>query len=81
MFHFCFSMEGIAHMGASTVKWTTHDPCLVLSGSDSKLHTNFGYCEENNVLIYKAMQFTMTNLKFQEKSTYVRRWCKWCAGR
>ena len=28
-------------MGASTVKWTTLDPCSCLSVSDPKLYTNF----------------------------------------
>ena len=36
-------------MGASTVKWTCPDPCLVLSESDSKLYTNFEFCEEKIV--------------------------------
>ena len=35
-------------MGASTVKWTTLDPYLVLSESDSILCTNFEFCEEIN---------------------------------
>ena len=54
-------------MGVSTVKWTTHDPCLVLSEGDSILCTNVEFCEENNdrhfkdILIYKAKQFMMTN--------------------
>jgi hypothetical protein len=48
MFHFFFSMEGIAHMDASMVKLTTHDPCLVLSESDSKLCTKFEICEEKS---------------------------------
>ena len=34
------------NMGASTVKWTTPNPCLVSSESDSKLYTNFEFCEE-----------------------------------
>jgi hypothetical protein len=33
-------------MGASKVKWTAPDPYLVLSGSDSKLYTNFKFCED-----------------------------------
>ena len=42
-------------MGASTVKWTTLDPCTGLSESDSKLYTNFEFCEEkiiNNLKTY-----------------------------
>ena len=35
-------------MGASMVKWIAHDPCLVLSDSDSKLYTNFEFCKERN---------------------------------
>jgi hypothetical protein len=31
--------------GASTVKWTTLDPCSGLSESDPKLHTNFDFYE------------------------------------
>ena len=37
-------------MGASTVKWTTHDPCLVLSESDSFLCTNFEFCEQKKII-------------------------------
>ena len=53
-------------MGASTVKWTTPDPCLAFRESVSKLYTNFEFCEENNhrhiknILIYKAKQSIMT---------------------
>ena len=42
-------------MGASVVKWTTHDPCLVLSESDSTLYTNFEYCEEKNLRNLKTI--------------------------
>ena len=34
--------------GASTVKWTSHDPYLVLSESDSILCADFEFCEEKN---------------------------------
>ena len=50
-------------MGGSTVKWTSHDPYLVLSESDSKLYTHFEFCEKKNhkhwknILMYKAKQF------------------------
>jgi hypothetical protein len=37
-------------MGASTVKWTTPDPCLMFSESDSKLNTNFEFCEEKKII-------------------------------
>ena len=53
-------------LGASMVKWTAPDPCLVLSESDSILCLNFEFCEEKthrhskNILIYKAKQFMMT---------------------
>jgi hypothetical protein len=33
-----------------------------------------------NTLIYKAKKVILTR-KIQEKSTYFRRWCKWCASR
>ena len=46
------------------VKWTTPDPNLVFNESDSKLYTNFEFCEEKrnhrnlrNMMIYKAKQF------------------------
>ena len=63
------------------VKYTTPLPCIGLSESDSKLYTNFEFCEGKNhkhlknTLIYKAKQFMLT-IVFQEKSTYFRRWCK-----
>ena len=62
------------YVGASTVKWTTHDPCLVLSGSDLILCTNFIFCEERNhrqfknKMIYKAKQIMMT--KKSKKNLY-----------
>jgi hypothetical protein len=36
------------NMGASTVEWTTHDPCLVLSESDSILCIIFEFCEKKS---------------------------------
>ena len=36
------------HLGASRVKWTTHDPCLVLSETELILYTNFEVCDEKN---------------------------------
>jgi hypothetical protein len=77
---------GEIYEGASTVKWATLDPYLVLSESDSILSTGFEFCEEKNhrqfkkLLIYKAKHFMMKT-KFQEMSTYFRRRCKWCASR
>ena len=35
----------LVHQGASTVKWTTLDPCSGLSESDPKLYTNFEFYE------------------------------------
>jgi hypothetical protein len=35
----------ILFMGASTVKWTTLNPCSGLSESDPKLYTNFDFHE------------------------------------
>jgi hypothetical protein len=65
-------------LGASTYEYTTPLPCVGLGESDSKLYTNFEFCEEKNkkqlknILIYKAKQFMLPNV-FQEKSTYLRR--------
>ena len=36
------------HMGASTVKWTTLDPGLVLNESYPILCTSFEFCEEKS---------------------------------
>ena len=53
-------------LGASKVKWTTHDPCLVFSECVSVLYTNFEFYEGKNhkhfksKLIYKAKHITMT---------------------
>jgi len=46
--------------------WTTPDPCLVLSESDSKLYNNFEFFDEkyykylSNIFIYKAKHLMMT---------------------
>ena len=40
-------------MGASTVKWTTLDPCSCLSESDPKLYTNFEFYE---IKIHKHLE-------------------------
>ena len=59
-------------MGASIVKWTSYDLCLVFSESDSKLYTYFEFCEEKimdiikNMLIYITKQIMMTK-KFPRK--------------
>jgi hypothetical protein len=68
-----FYLNIIFPTGASMVKWTTLDPCLVFSEIHSKLYTYFEFCEEKNhkhfknILIYKAKQIIMTK-KIQEKS-------------
>jgi hypothetical protein len=52
---------------ASTIEYTTPLACIGVSESDSKLFTNFEFCEgENythleNTLMYKAKQFMLTN--------------------
>ena len=62
----------IALVDARTKKWTTFDSLKGLSGSDSKLYTNFEIFESQseapnfeNILIYKAKElgFTKTNFK------------------
>ena len=45
-------------MGASTVMWTTPDPCLMLSESDSIFYTNFEFCEKKIIDILKIYQST-----------------------
>ena len=40
-------------LDTSTVKWTTPHPCLGLSEGDSKLYTNFDFCEEKKVMNIK----------------------------
>ncbi len=68
------------------VKWTSLDPYLECNESDSQLYTHFEFCEERNhrdlknMPSYEAREFMMTK-KFQEKLTYFRRLCKWCASR
>ena len=39
---------GDTKLGASTMKWTTPDPFLVLNECVSKLCTNFEFCEGKN---------------------------------
>ena len=53
-------------MGASTIKWTTLDPCSGLIESDPKLFINFEFYEieihkhMENIWIYKAKKFLFT---------------------
>ena len=53
-------------LGASIVKYTTPLPCNGLSDSDTKLFTNFEFCEGTNhkhlknTLIHKAKLLTLT---------------------
>ena len=54
--------------GASTVKWTTHDPCLVVSKSDSKLYTNFEFCEEKNHRNLKNMWILQSHAIYDDKN-------------
>jgi hypothetical protein len=61
------------YAGASTVKWTTFDPCLGLSESDPKLYTNFEFHEIKihrhleNIWIYKAERFMFTKNNFKQR--------------
>jgi hypothetical protein len=59
------SIWDIMYKGANTVKYTTPLPCIGLSESDSKLYTNFEFCEGKNhrhlknTLIYKTKEFML----------------------
>ena len=54
--------------GASTVKWTSLDPCLVVSESDSILYTNFKSCEKKITCILKTCWSTKpSNLIYDDK--------------
>ena len=71
-------------MAASTVYWATPFSCLVLSERDSILCTNFEFCEGKMHRPFKNIVVLQRHAicdekKFQEKSTYFRRWCKCCA--
>jgi hypothetical protein len=61
-----FPLGVYIHMGANTPKWIAIDLCLVLSGSNSKVYTNFEFGKYHrhfkNKLIYKAKQFMMTKI-------------------
>ena len=43
------------YWGASTVKWTTLDPCSGLGESDPKLYTNFEFHEKHSYTFRKHM--------------------------
>ena len=55
-------------MGASTVMWTTPDPCLMLSESDSIFYTNFEFCEKKIIDILKIYQSTKKAVWDDKKS-------------
>ena len=62
-------------MGASTVKWTTLDPCTCLSENGSKQYTNFEFCGKNIISILKHIdlqnkQFLLTK-KNLTKSLFI----------
>jgi hypothetical protein len=71
--------ETFVTWGASTVKWTTLDPCSCLSESDPKLYTNFEFHEIEihrhleNIRIYKAKRFMFT--KNHAKNNFKQRIC------
>jgi hypothetical protein len=52
--------------GCKHGKVDNYDPCLVLSESDSKLYTNFEFCEQKHhryfikILLYTTQQIVMT---------------------
>ena len=63
-------------MGASTVKWTTLDPCSSLSESDSKLYNKIYFYEIEihkhmihlkNIWTYKAKQFMFTKNNVKQR--------------
>ena len=59
-------------VGASTLKWTCPNPCLVSTENDSKVYTNFDFFGEKNhrnfynIFTYKAKKLMMTKKKLQE---------------
>ena len=72
--------EIVWHMGTSAVKHTTPLPCIGLSESDSKLYTNFKFCEgKNHENLEKHVDLQSHAIyvdnKIQEKSPYFRRSC------
>lgn len=52
-------------LGVSIVKWTILEPCKGWSGSDSKLHTNFEFNENENYLII------LRHIDFQGQALYI----------
>ena len=54
-------------MGASTVKWTTLDPCSCLTASDPKLYTNFDFFE---IEIHEAFR---EHMNLQSQAIYVHK--------
>jgi hypothetical protein len=73
MFPFCGISYFITHVGASTVKWTTLDPCSGLSESDPKIYINFEFYELEihkhleSMWIYKAKRFMFTKNNFKQR--------------
>jgi hypothetical protein len=51
--HVLDSLPHCLPLGASTVKWTTLDPCSGLSESDPKQYTNFEFYE---IKIHKHLE-------------------------
>jgi hypothetical protein len=62
--------------GASTVNWTTLDPCLVFNESVSKSYTNFGFCEEKKTQTFQEhidlqSQANYDDKKYSKKSLHI----------
>ena len=57
--------------GASTVKWTTLEPCIGLSASDSKVYTNFEYVKKKFIHLKKHIGNLCRQIVVQEKFTYL----------
>ena len=68
----------IQYLGTNTVKYIAPISYICLTESNSKVYNNFEMFEGQyhthlkNTLIYKSQELSL----FQEKSTYLRRWCK-----
>ena len=62
--------------GASTVKWTTLDPCLGSRESDSKQRTNFEFCEENFYKLLKTYRFTDPSI-YDDKKIPIKVYIFW----
>jgi hypothetical protein len=56
-------------MGVSTSKWTTPDPYLGFGENDTKLYTNFEFCEEKIIGILKTHWFTKPLKPCREKKS------------